>query len=232
MSKFCFKHFILAFPFLPLSAYAAVSIGSPVDNNAPYKFNKNNILVKITLIECYKKETNILNEGAVKTQHIACGEDAARVLLKKRMQLSIGQEVMEEQEQELTSFNTLPTVELVNGSYQLRPNPKAQTFKNEAKVMAYLSEWSENEISFSVHANVLDHQTHTSNIARTSTGGVFTNPTPRVRHRVMVTDATLKPGESDVFSGDVWVSQPEGEGISKRLPASGRLWVEIEALHP
>ena len=180
--------------------------------------------VFMKVMECVSQD-----KGKDIIEHIACGEHKARVLMDEQVGVDKGGDRQKIIVTDPISFmQTVPNVTFEKGAYHIQPHPQSQMVEKKIHIALNTSKVIRQWIAMSFHVTVTDYVMVEDEI-RFNENGVFLNPRPLKRERMMSAKGKMKPGDTEIYSGDMWVQQPLEleESSFSYMPEKGRLWVEV-----
>ena len=176
------------------------------------------------VMECVSAE-----KGKDIIEHVACGENKAHVLMDEEVGINKGGDSKKIIVTEAIPFvETVPNVAFKKGAYHMQPHPQSKTVEKKINIAISTSKVIRKWVALSFHATVTDYVMAEDEI-RFNEGDVFLNPRPVKRERMMSAKGKLKPGDVEIYSGDMWTQQPLNmpENAFSDMPEAGRLWVEV-----
>ena len=179
----------------------------------------------VRVLECVpQKASEELRDGLV--EHIACGQDKARVLLQSKHKVKPGQTVFAENKKMVPFSGHKPAITKTADGFRLKPEHFIERKESGTELKLHFIEVMDNRAKVSVEASVTEWRSR-ERVAWFNEDKVYINTEPAQKKRFVVATGFVGKDDPEILSGDVWLNAPATQKTLTRLPEQARLWIEV-----
>lgn len=189
--------------------------------------------VVLKLLECVTPDKDLPpylaelkpEEGGL-FDHTACGRLKARQLMAEKKNGAIGETLTFDRQRTVNVAATKMNVKRQGAGFVYLPQTVQTATKVGSRIDVTLLSKVDDRVGLAFHAEVIDVAEDKEEMLILSTGKTYLNPRTRMDERIMTVIVDLKPGETDIISGDVAYRTVAPDVMPQVLPEEGRLWIE------
>lgn len=189
--------------------------------------------IQLKLLECVVPDKDLPpyladlppEEGGL-FDHTACGRLKARQLMVETRSGKVGETLTIDRQRNVNIAATTMNVKRQGAGFVYLPQTVQRATKVGARVDVTLLGMVDDRVGLAFHAVVNDVADDREEMLILSTGKTYLNPRTRMDERIMTVIVDLKPGDTDIISGDVAYRTVAPDVMPKVLPEEGRLWIE------
>lgn len=189
--------------------------------------------ISLKLLECVFPDkdlpaylTELKPEEGGLFDHTACGRLKARQLMQEQKIAAIGDTVTFDRQRMVNVAATTMSVKRQGAGFVYLPQTVQTSTKVGPRIDMTLLSLVDERVGLAFHAQVAEVQEDREEMLILSTGKTYLNPRTHLNERIMTVIVDLKPGQTDIISGDVAYRTIAPEIMPKILPEEGRLWIE------
>lgn len=159
-------------------------------------------------------------------EHTACGRLKARQLMAESRTGKVGETLSLDGQRNVSIAATTMNVKRQGAGFVYLPQTTQRVVKAGPRVDVTLLGMVDDRVGLAYHATVTDVADDKEDMLILSSGKTYLNPRTRIDERIMTVIVDLKPGDTDIISGDVAYRTVAPDVMPKILPEEGRLWIE------